>query len=43
MMPFLLLLIVPAFDAVMASRWQRRVFFCLLLYAVLLQFVGAFC
>ena len=36
MMPFLVLLIVPSFDAVMTSRWQRRMF-------LPLQFVGSFC
>ena len=43
MMPFLILLMLPAFDAVITSVWLRSVFACLLLYSVFVQFVGAFC
>ena len=42
MTPFLILLMVPAMNMVMARRWLGAVFACLLLYSVSLQFVGAF-
>ena len=43
MAPFLVLLILPAIDAVMASGWRRGAFAILLLYSAALQFVGTFC
>jgi hypothetical protein len=42
MTPFLILLMVPAMDMVIARRWLGRVFACLLLYSISLQFVGTF-
>ncbi len=42
MTPFLILLMVPAMDGVMASPGLRALFACLLLYSVSIQFVGAF-
>src|SRR5262249_7652858 len=43
MMPFLVLFLVPAMDAVMASAWLRCVFTCLLLCSMSVQLIGAFC
>jgi hypothetical protein len=42
MVPFLILLMVPGIDAVMANRGLRTMFACLLLYSISIQFVGAF-
>ncbi len=42
MMPFLILMMVPAFDAVWASRWWRPAFVTLALYSIAIQVIGVF-
>jgi hypothetical protein len=42
MMPFLVLMIVPALDTILSSAWLRPLFFALLVYSIALQSVGAF-